>query len=152
MAIDRLQATTELSAADKIALYSSGLGADAKATLTTLLEWLQAELTAADDMITQYEAPNLSGFVLQVTPFVAGGSVFLLVRPSGALAAGQITMPAQSASVDGQEVLVHFTQAVTTLTVSGNGASTGAAPTTIAAGGFFRLRYDAVNTTWYRVG
>jgi hypothetical protein len=53
---------------------------------------------------------------------------------------------------DRQELLVNCTQAVTTLAVSGNGATVTGAPTTLAANAFFRLRFDQASSVWYRVG
>jgi hypothetical protein len=41
---------------------------------------------------------------------------------------------------------------VTTLTIAGNGSTLNGAPTTIAANGFFNLRFDGVFKAWYRVG
>jgi len=61
-----------------------------------------------------------------------------------------VVMPASP--VDGQQVVVTSTQAVTTLTVSGNGASVNGAPSTLAANGYFRLRYDQINNSFYRIG
>jgi hypothetical protein len=61
-------------------------------------------------------------------------------------------MPAVASVIDGQELLVNSTQAVTTLTVAGNGATVAGAPTTLAANGFFRLKFEALVSTWYRVG
>lgn len=150
--IDKLNRVAELQANDLIAVSSQSLGGDAAATITTLATLLQTLLVASGEMITQYESPNLTGFTINITPYVDGGSVFLLIKPSGTLASGTIVLPVYTDAEDGQELLVHSSQAVTALTVSGNGAATGGAPTTIAAGGFFRLRYDAINTTWYRVG
>jgi hypothetical protein len=54
--------------------------------------------------------------------------------------------------LDKQEILVNTTQAITALTINANGATIVGAPTTLAAGGFFRLRFDGVLDTWYRVG
>jgi hypothetical protein len=54
--------------------------------------------------------------------------------------------------VDGQQLLVSCTQAVTTLTVAGNGSTVNGAPATLAANAFFRLRFDGVFKAWYRVG
>jgi hypothetical protein len=151
-AIDKLNRVSALQATDLIPVFSQRIGDDAAATVTVLSELLQTLLVATGEMVTQYESPTATGFTINVTPFVDGGSVYLLLKPSGALAAGTINLPSQLEAVDGQEVLCHCSQTVTTLTVGGNGASTGAAPTTLAAGSFFRLRYDAVTTTWYRVG
>lgn len=152
MAIDRLNRVSELQATDLVAVGSQQLGGDAAATMTTLVTLLQELLTASGEMLTQYASPTATGFTVNVAPYVAGGSVFLLLKPSGAFAAGTLVLPIYTDAQDGQELLVHCTQAITTLTINGNGAGTGGAPTTLAAGAYFRLRYDAINTTWYRVG
>jgi hypothetical protein len=87
-----------------------------------------------------------------IAPDTSGENVYLLLTPTGTLAAGTITLPALASAVDGQQVLVSCTQIVTALTVAGNGATVNGAPTTLAANGFFRLRFDGVNNSWYRVG
>ena len=53
---------------------------------------------------------------------------------------------------DGQEVLVTSTQAVTALTVSGNGSTVYGAPSALTANAFFKLRFDGVVKAWYRIG
>lgn len=151
MAIQNLTKVTTLNPADLVALFSNSVGGDVAATLTTLLTWLQTQLSAASGFISQYETP-LTGFSVTVSPFVPGGNVFLLLTPAGTLAAGTLNMPSMSSSVHGQEVMVHSTQVVTALTVSGNGAGVSGLPSALAAGGFFRARYDAINKVWYRVG
>lgn len=152
MAIEKLAQTTELSAADQLALYSQSLGNDSRAALSTLLSWLQAQLTSAGGFTIQYAAPNATGFSVTIDPPVDGGSVYLLLTPAAGYAAGTVVLPAQAECVDGQEVLVSCTQAVTTLTVSGNGATVNGAPATLAANAFFRLRFDGVFDAWYRIG
>ena len=148
MAIQKLTTATTLNAADKIALYSSQIGADAAATLAVLLAWLQGQLTASGAFMTQYSAPSATAFSVTVTPATTGGSVWLLLTPAAGYATGTIVLPA--APADGQEVLVSCTQAVTTLTVSGNGYTVNGAPSTIAANGAFRMRFDGVFSAWYR--
>jgi hypothetical protein len=151
--IDRLGVVAELSSTDRIALYSQTLGNDAAATLDVLQQWLQEQLTAATDLSSQYASPSATGFTVTVAPAVAGGSVRLLITPLAGYAAGTITLPEVSTCAHDQQVVVHCTQAVATLTVSGNGAtSVSGAPTTLAAAGFFRLIYDAVQRSWYRIG
>jgi hypothetical protein len=78
--------------------------------------------------------------------------VFLLLTPGGTYATGTIVLPALAECADGQEVLVTCTQIVTALTVSGNGSTVNGAPSALAANGFFRLRFDGVLDSWYRVG
>ena len=150
MAIQNLTSVTDITGSDAVALFSASMGADVKATLTTLVAWLQTELTSAGGLVTQYSAPAATGFSVTVTPPTDGASMWLLLTPAAGYAAGTILMPATP--VDGQEVQVSSTQAVTTLTVSGNGKTINNAPATLAAGGFFRMRYDGVFAAWYRVG
>ena len=150
MAIDRLGRISTLGASDLIALFSTSLGGDAVATLTTLIAFIQTQLNATGGFVSQYSAPSSTGFSVTITPTVTGENVYLLLTPTGTLAAGTIVMPA--APVHAQEVLVACTQIVTTLTVSGNTYTINGAPTTFAANGFFRMRFDGVLNTWNRVG
>jgi hypothetical protein len=150
MAIDRLPAVSTVTAADSIALFSAALGADARATLTALLTWLQAQLTASSSLITQYASPNATAFNIAVAPLTAGASVWLLLTPTAGFAAGTITLPAQASCVDGQELLVSCTQAITALTVAGNGSTVNGGPTTLAANTAFRMRFDGVSKAWFR--
>jgi hypothetical protein len=53
---------------------------------------------------------------------------------------------------EGQEVLVNCTQSVGTLTVLGNGANVIGAPTSLAANGFFLMKFEPILSNWYRVG
>jgi hypothetical protein len=152
MAINRLSSVDALAAGDQFAIYSSSNGDDRRAALSLLLEYLQDNLTAQDDKVTQYAAPNATAFNVAIAPPADGDSVFLLLTPTGTFAAGTITLPAVASCEDKQELLVHCSQIVTTLTVAGNGATVNGAPTTLAANGFFRLRFDGVLNSWYRVG
>ena len=151
MAINLLPLVEALAAGDQVPLYSQDGGGDRRVPLSKLAELLQTMLQAAGQLQTQYAAPNATGFTATVAPTEAGGSVFLLLAPQAGYAAGTIALPALIACVDGQEVLVHCTQAVTALTVDGNGATVNGAPTTLAAKAFFRLRFDKITASWYRV-
>lgn len=150
--INQLSKVSDLSAGDLLALFSSALGSDAAVTLANLTAYLQEQLTSNGGFMTQYSAPNASGFAVQIAPLETGGNVFLLLTPAAGYAAGTITLPAQASCVDGQELLVSCTQLVTALTVAGNGSTVNGAPSTLAANGFFRLRYDGVFKAWYRAG
>ena len=152
-AINKLPTVSTLTTSDLVALFSNSLGNDAAATLGTLLAWLQSQLTASGDFVTQYAAPSASGFTVTVVTPTNGQSMFVLLTPNAGYAAGTIVYPAQATCVDGQELLLTTTQAVTALTTNGNGATAvNGAPTTLAANAFFRMRYDGVLKSWYRVG
>lgn len=151
MSIERLNQGT-LAAGSQIPFNDPANGADRRASVKALAALLQTLLTPSQGLITQYAAPAATGFTVVIAPPTDGASMFLLLTPLAAYAAGTITLPQQATCVDGQEVLVHTTQAVTALTVNGNGAvAVIGAPAALAQFAFFRLRYDAVNQSWYRV-
>lgn len=134
----------------QVPFYDPAQGQDRRCSVSALLGLAEG---AAGGLVTQYAAPNASGFTVAVgSAFPNGTSTFLLLTPLAGYAAGTLTLPAQATCTDGQELLVHATQSVTALTVSGNGATVNGAPTTLAQFAFFRLRYDGVNAAWYRVG
>ncbi len=143
---------TDIAAADSIPFASAANGADRRTSVTQLVELIQSMLTVDDGFQTQYASPNATGFAVAISPATTGRNVYLLLTPLAGYAAGTITLPAQALCVDGQELLVSCTQSVTTLTVAGNGSTVNGAPTTLAANAFFRLRFDGVNKSWYRVG
>lgn len=148
--INQLNAVSQLSVSDLIAIYSSSNGDARKASLSVLADFIKTLVTASDDKITQYSAPSATGFSVQINN--DSESVWLVLTPTGGFAAGTLVLPALGNCIDRQEILVNCTQSVTTLTVSGNGSTVTGAPTTLGANGFFRLRFDAVTKTWYRVG
>ena len=148
-AIQRLNSGT-LSAGSSIPFYDPANGRDLKASISELATLLQSLLSVDDDFMSQYAVPGATGFSVTVAPQTAGQSVFLLLSPGGAYAAGTLVLPT---GVDGQQLLVHCRQAVTALTVTpATDNNISGAPTTLAAGGFFRLRFDGVNKLWCRVG
>ena len=151
MAIERLT-QGDISTAASFPFYDPQNGADRRASISALIALIQQSLTSTGSFETQYFGPNVTGFSVTVSPPVAGGNVHLLMTPTAGFAAGTVTLPALASSVHGQEVIVTSTQAVTTLTVDGNGATVNGAPTTLTANAFFRLRFDGVLDVWTRIG
>jgi hypothetical protein len=150
--INKLTALDSVTAGDQVAVYSNSNGDARKAAMSVLQAYMQANLTFTDaSLTTQYASPSATGFNVQITD--GSASIHLILTPTAGFAAGTITLPAVGNVVDKQEVLVNTTQAVTTLTVDGNGvlAVTGE-PSTLAANDFFHLKYDATTQAWYRVG
>jgi hypothetical protein len=152
MQINQLSRADSLSLGDLVVIFATNNGDARAAAMSVLLAFLQENLTTPGDDMTQYASPNASGFNVTISPATSGENVYLLLTPTAGFAAGTITLPALASAVDGQQVLVSCTQAVTTLTVAGNGATVNGAPTTLAANAFFRLRFDGINNSWYRVG
>jgi hypothetical protein len=148
--INKLTAVDTISASDQFPLYSAADGDTRRCSGTTLAEFIRETITVSDDKVTQYAAPAATGTTVTVTDDDA--SVWLIITPLAGYAAMTIKMPALASSIDKQELLVNCTQSVTTLTIDANGSTVVGAPTTLAANAYFRLRFDAVLNTWYRVG
>jgi len=148
--INQLTAVDSVQASDLLPIFSQANGDARKTSLTTLAAFIQTLITSTDDKRTQYAAPNATGFSVQINNDAL--SVWLVLTPVAGYAAGTLVLPAVALCVDKQEILVNTTQLVTALTINGNGATVSGAPTTLAAGSFFRLRFDGVTDTWYRVG
>jgi hypothetical protein len=143
--INQLSTINTLQGGDLIPVWSTNNGDTRKASMTTLATYMQSALTLPGALATQYSAPSTSGFSVTVS----AGDTWLLLTPTGTLAVGAIVLPTGAA--DKSVVSVNCTQIVTTLSVTSSNTVTGA-PTTLAANGFFTMRYDAATAAWYRVG
>lgn len=138
---------------DSFAMLDASTDTQVAVTTAELLTYLEANITSSafTNYTTQYSAPSSSGFSVQVTN--GSANIWLILTPTAGYAAGTIVLPAIANVVDKQEVLVNCTQQVNALTINGNGATavTGE-PLVLAADDFFRLRFDATTSSWYRVG
>lgn len=148
--INQLSAVDSLSAGDLVAVYDQSNGDARKASMSAVSSFVQSQITSRDNSVTQYAAPNATGFSVQVNN--NSNNTWLILTPTGGFAAGTLVLPAVANVLDHQELLVSCTQSVTTLTINGNGATVVGAPTTLAANAFFRLRHDIITHNWYRVG
>lgn len=147
--INQLNTAGTLSGSDLLAIFSQQNGDSRKVSLTNFATWVASQVSFVDDKITQYSAP-LTGVIVQVND--SSNSVWLILTPAGALAALTLKLPLSTTAADKQEILVNCTQAITTLTIDANGGSVIGAPSAMVANDFFRLRFDGVLDTWYRVG
>ena len=145
-AINQLNATDELNTSDLLPVYVQQNGDARKASIGLLTEYLREQLGDSEGKINQYAAP-LTG----TTVPVQDGSTWLILTPAGTLAALTLQMPVASTVFDGQELLVSTTQTITALTMTGNGAAIVGAPTTLAANGSARFRFEPVLKTWYKI-
>ena len=142
--INQLSATDSLNGGDLLPVYKQNQGDARKCSITTLMDYVNANVTTVTQN-TQYAAPAATGFSVTVNT----GNVWLILTPVSTYAAGAIVLPA--GATDKDTVTVNCTQIVTSLTVS-SGATVVGAPTTLAANGFFTMRYDGATSTWYRIG
>lgn len=149
--INNLSATNTVAAGDLVPVYTQNNGDARKAAMSVLQTYMQNNLSfGVAAYTTQYSAPSSTGFSVQITD--SSVDTHLILTPTGGFATGTIVLPLSTNAVDKQSILVNCTQAVTTLTVNGNGATVTGEPTALVANDFFTLKYDAPTTTWYRVG
>jgi hypothetical protein len=144
--INQLSAINSLSAGDNILVYAPGEGDTRRASLSTLLAFFESYF-ADPDYTTQISAPTSSGFNLQLGAQTQ--SLFLIINPTGPFAAGTITLPPVASCFDGQEILVVSSQSIVTLTVNGNGGTLLGVPGSLGVGGFFTIRFNSLQATWY---
>jgi hypothetical protein len=136
--------------ASQVPFFDPINGVDRRCSLSELISAaLGEDASDAEGWITQYAAPNASGFTVVIAPAVDGQSVWLLLLPTGAFAAGTITLPAQTTLRDRQEVEILCSQNLAAITVAGNGASVNGAPASLTANVAVKLRFDDVTDTWY---
>jgi len=141
--INQLSTISTLQGGDLLAVWSSNNGDSRKSSITTLMEYVNANVTTVTQN-TQYAAPAATGFSVSVNT----GNVWLILTPVSTYAAGAIVLP--TGATDKDTVTVNCTQIVTSLTVS-SGASVVGAPTTLAANDFFTMKFDGATSTWFRV-
>ena len=147
----KLSRTDTVIASDLFVLFKATDDDYRGAPAADVLAYIQANLTFPGNYTTQYAAPAATGFSVTIPD--VGYDVHLILTPLAGYAAGTLVLPSKLTLKDGQRLLVNCTQAVTTLTISLNGASAAVgAPTTLAANAFFTLKYDAASNNWYRVG
>ena len=147
--INQLSTVTSLSLGDQLPVYSTNNGDARKASLNTLLQLFQEQF-ASPTVSTSLYTPATGFNIAAPTP--VSQQQWLLLQPAGTLATGTITLPLNTATPDGTEILVTTTQIITTFAVAANGASAVYGdPTTLAAEGFFRLRFYQATNSWYRI-
>ena len=141
MAIGSLALSDSMNAATSFAVSINGQ--DFRILPEALVEYLQANMTFPSALESQYSAPSATGFSVTIEQ----ANTHLILTPTAGFAAGTVVLP--TVVEDGDEVLVNCTQSLAALTITGTAVG---APASLAANGFFRLKYDAVSGNWYRVG
>lgn len=147
--INQLSQLSQASSGDQIAVYSPQNGDARRMSLGALLEYFQKTF-ASPTLATHIATPG-TGFNLAV-PTPVNEQQWMLIQPAGSLAAGTVTLPLNTQTPDGTEVLVTTTQLITAFTLGLNGASAAiGAPSTLLAQAYFRMRFVVATNTWYRI-
>lgn len=138
----------EVSGGLNLAVYSPDQGDARRISITDLLAYFTQAFESPTVATTVYTPTT--GFSI---PVVSGASQWVLIQPASGLAAGTVVLPLNTSTSDGTEVLVTSTQAITALAIGLNGSSVAhGVPTTLAANGYFKLRFVSATNSWYRVG
>lgn len=148
---NQLTRTDTVSAGDILAVFVQNDGDPRGAAMSVLQAFMQANLNFnVEEFTTQYASPSATGFSVSILN--SSANAHLILTPTAGFAAGTIVLPSSTNLIDKQEFLLNCTQAVTTLTITGNGATVTGAPTSLVANAFFRLKYDLNSNVWFRVG
>jgi hypothetical protein len=148
--INQLAGLSQVSGGDLLPIYVPNNGDARKVSVTQLLTYFQT-VFAAPTVSTNLYTPG-AGFNITV-PTPVSEQQWMLLQPAGTLATGTITLPLNTGTPDGTQLLVTTTQIITAFTLALNGAAAAfGAPTTLAADAFFTMRFYQATNSWYRIG
>jgi hypothetical protein len=137
------------SPGDQIPVYTPNNGDARRLPIGALLQYFQ-QTFAAPSLATSIATPG-TGFNITV-PTPVSQQQWMLLQPVGTLATGTITLPLNTQTPDGTEVLITTTQQITSFTLALNGAAASYGdPSTLAAEDFFRMRFVQSLNSWYRI-
>ena len=147
--INQLPLLAQVSPGDQVPVYSPNNGDARRLPISQLLQYFQ-QTFAIPTLATNVYTPG-TGFNLPV-PTPVAQQQWMLIQPAGTLALGTVTLPLNTQTPDGTEVLITTTQQITGFTLAPNGAgNVYGAPTTLAAEDFFRMRFVQATNSWYRI-
>ena len=147
--INQLPLLSQVSPGDQVPVYSPNNGDARRLPISALLTFFQQSF-ASPTLATNVYTPG-TGFNIAVQTPVSQQQ-WVLLQPAGTLATGTVTLPLNTNTPDGTEVLVTTTQQITAFTLGANGAAAlYGDPTTLAAEDFFRMRFVQATNSWYRI-
>jgi hypothetical protein len=147
--INQLPLLMQASPGDQIPVYTPNNGDARRLPIGALLEYFQATF-ASPTMATNLFTPG-TGFNITV-PTPVSQQQWILFQPAGTLAAGTLTLPLNTQTPDGTEVLITSTQTITAFAIALNGASAiFGNVTTLQAGTAIRFRFYQATNSWYNI-
>lgn len=150
--IDGLALSDVLYDTDEIPLYSPTQQDSRKTTLPKLAAYIQTLNEGEPDTTIYSLGATGNSVTVAALPPAPGAGVWVQLTLNAPSSSVTVILPGADDRALDQEVLVTCTQAVSSVTVNGNGGIVLGAPTSLSANGFFRLRYDNISNTWYRIG
>lgn len=151
----QLYSAMSVSGSDLIAVFTSNSQTTRRITVSQLLEFIEAQQPANQSTVsTQYAAPGVNGFVVQILqPNIGGPDVHMIINPLTNYAVGTIQLPLFSGVFDGQQVIITTTKSIAALTIDINGASAGfGLPSSLGVNDSVVVAYDAPSASWYMIG
>lgn len=147
----RLNITDKINDCDSVVVWSANNQDYRGAPVDLLIKKIQESIKKVDypPINIQRFNPN-ADFTLAIENHEVG--TYLILNPSVSIVTGSIKLPERYSVTDGQVLLVACAQQVNNFSVDGNNALVIGAPNALAANGFFKLKYDKLSNTWYRVG
>ncbi|PJI34334.1 hypothetical protein [Acinetobacter pseudolwoffii] len=145
----RLNITDRIGPNDSVVLWSANNQDFRGVPIELLIERIQENKLDQPPINIQHFNPN-ADFTLDIENHEVG--TYLILNPSASITTGSIKLPERYDVTDGQVLLVACAQQVDNFSVDGNNALVIGAPNALAANGFFKLKYDKLSNTWYRVG
>ena len=148
--INQLPVLSTISSGDQLPVYSPNNGDARRTSIGSLLTFFQQSFASPTLAVNLFVPGN--GFNITV-PTPVSEQQWMLLQPAGTLATGTITLPLNTGTPDGTQLLVTTTQIITAFTLALNGAAAAfGAPTTLAANAFFTMRFYQATNSWYRIG
>lgn len=147
--INQLPVLSQVSPGDQIPVFTPNNGDARRLPVSQLLQFFQQSF-ASPTLATNLYTPG-TGFNLSV-PTPVAAQQWMLIQPAGTLASGTVTLPLNTGTPDGTEVLITTTQQITAFTLAPNGAANVyGAPGTLGAEDWFRMRFVQATNSWYRI-
>ena len=147
--IYQLPLLSQASPGDQLAVYAPNTGDARRLPMSALLTFFQQQF-ASPTMATNLYTPGTGFNIAAPTP--VSQQQWILIQPAGTLATGTVTLPLNTSTPDGTEILITTTQQITAFTLALNGAAAAFGdPSTLAAEDFFRMRFYQATNSWYRI-
>ena len=160
--INQLTATDTVVSSDQTVIYVAESSDARKAAMSVLQAYMQANLDFDDDFkpkfVNRYKTPTASGFGFGSVDIITADNTWLILTATETEPTIIITLPGTGgasfvAPADGQELLVISNQIISNITFFTYSPTTiEGEPSDIAADGYFKLKYNALNNKWYRIG
>ena len=147
--INQLPLLSQVSAGDQLPVYSPNNGDARRLPMSALLSYFQQQFASPTVAVNLY-TPGTGFNIAAPTP--VSEQQWILLQPAATLATGTVTLPLNTSTPDGTEILITTTQQITAFSMGANGASAVYGdPATLAAEDFFRLRFYQATNSWYRI-